>query len=114
MIFPISLPISLVAAASVVVSSVAAPCFGNSEDFGSSRGQDVEIDLPVFLEETLSDEKKTISYQMPKYDGSGRVEQVKENPQRKDPEEASATASASASKARAAQASARAPLAIYT
>lgn len=51
--------------------------FGGSEDFGSSRGQDVEIDLPVFLEETLSDEKKTISYQMPKYDGSGRVQQVK-------------------------------------
>jgi len=49
----------------------------SSEDFNSRRGQDVEIDLPVFLEETLSDEKKTISYQMPKYDGSGRVQQVK-------------------------------------
>lgn len=49
----------------------------SSEDFYSQRGQDVEIDLPVFLEETLSDEKKTISYQLPKYDGSGRVQQVK-------------------------------------
>lgn len=51
--------------------------FDSSEDFYSSRGQDVEIDLPVFLEETLKDEKKTIQYQLPKYDGSGRVQQVK-------------------------------------
>lgn len=49
----------------------------NSEDLYSSRGQDVEIDLPVFLEETLKDEKKSIQYQLPKYDGSGRVQQVK-------------------------------------
>jgi curved DNA-binding protein len=49
----------------------------SSEDFFSSRGQDVEIDLPVFLEETLKDDKKTIQYQLPKYDESGRVQQVK-------------------------------------
>ncbi len=49
----------------------------NSEDFYSSRGQDVEIDMPVFLEETLKDDKKTIQYQLPKYDGSGRVQQVR-------------------------------------
>ncbi|MEX2470335.1 MAG: DnaJ C-terminal domain-containing protein [Pseudohongiellaceae bacterium] len=51
--------------------------FDSSEDFYSRRGQDVEIDLPVFLEDTLRDEQKTISYKMPKYDGSGAVTEVK-------------------------------------
>lgn len=51
--------------------------FDSSEDFYSARGQDVEIDMPVFLEDTLKDESKTIQYQLPKYDASGRVEQVK-------------------------------------
>ena len=51
--------------------------FDSSEDFYSARGQDVEIDMPVFLEDTLKDESKTIQYQLPKYDAAGRVEQVK-------------------------------------
>lgn len=51
--------------------------FDSSEDFNSSRGQDVEIDMPVFLEDTLKDESKTIQYLLPKYDQTGRVEQVK-------------------------------------
>lgn len=51
--------------------------FDSSEDFYSSRGQDVEIDMPVFLEDTLKDEQKTIQFNLPKYDGSGRVQQVK-------------------------------------
>jgi len=38
----------------------------------SFRGQDIETELPIFLEETLSDKKKTISYQLPHYDTDGR------------------------------------------
>lgn len=38
----------------------------------SIRGQDIETELPVFLEETFSDEKKTISYHLPHYDTDGR------------------------------------------
>ncbi len=38
----------------------------------SFRGQDIETELPIFLEETLSDEKKTISFQLPHYDTDGR------------------------------------------
>lgn len=36
------------------------------------RGQDVEIELPVFLEETLADESKKVAYQLPQYDETGR------------------------------------------
>jgi curved DNA-binding protein len=38
----------------------------------SFRGQDVEMDMPVFLEDTLSDETKAIRFQMPHYDAEGR------------------------------------------
>ncbi len=38
----------------------------------SFRGQDIETELPIFLEETLSDKQKTISYNLPHYDGEGR------------------------------------------
>lgn len=41
------------------------------------KGQDIETDLPVFLEDTLKDEAKTISYNLPHYDGNGQVSQVK-------------------------------------
>lgn len=51
--------------------------FTSSEDFSSTRGQDVEIDLPVFLEETLSEESKTIEYRLPHYGESGRLEDIK-------------------------------------
>lgn len=36
------------------------------------RGQDIETELPIFLEDTLSDEQKTISFQLPHYDKQGR------------------------------------------
>ncbi|MEX6504467.1 curved DNA-binding protein [Pseudomonas zhanjiangensis] len=36
------------------------------------RGQDVEMELPIFLEDTLADESKKIVYQIPQYDGAGR------------------------------------------
>jgi len=38
----------------------------------SIRGQDIETELPIFLEETLSDKQKSISYQLPHYDAEGR------------------------------------------
>lgn len=38
----------------------------------SLRGQDIEIDMPVFLEDTLSKESKTIAYQLPHYDKDGK------------------------------------------
>ena len=38
----------------------------------SFRGQDIETELPIFLEETLSDENKTISYHLPQHDKEGR------------------------------------------
>jgi len=34
-----------------------------------SRGQDVEIEIPVFLEETVSKHVKTVEYQVPVYEG---------------------------------------------
>lgn len=40
-------------------------------DFGA-RGRDLEMDLPVFLEDTLSTESRPISYQLPDYDTQGR------------------------------------------
>ena len=51
--------------------------FGGSEDIYSTRGQDVEIDLPVFLEDTLKDESKTIEYRLPHYGESGRMKDIK-------------------------------------
>ena len=36
------------------------------------RGQDVEMELPIFLEDTLADESKQVAYQLPQYDASGR------------------------------------------
>jgi len=42
------------------------------ETYFSFRGQDIETELPIFLEETLSDNNKTISYQLPHYDTDGR------------------------------------------
>ena len=52
----------------------------------SFRGQDIETELPIFLEETLSDEKKTISFQLPHYDKDGhRLADVKKTLQVKIP-----------------------------
>ena len=49
----------------------------SSEDMFSRRGQDVEIDMPIFLEDTLKDEAKTIAYQLPHFDESGRQNELK-------------------------------------
>jgi curved DNA-binding protein len=50
--------------------------FSSSEGF-AGRGQDIETDLPIFLEDTLSDESKTLSYNLPHYSDDGRVTSVK-------------------------------------
>ncbi len=49
----------------------------SSEDMYSSRGRDVEIDMPIFLEDTLKDESKTIAYNLPHYGEAGRLEDIK-------------------------------------
>jgi curved DNA-binding protein len=51
--------------------------FTSSEDLYSSRGQDIEIDMPVFLEDTLKDESKTIEYRLPHFDSAGRQDEIK-------------------------------------
>jgi curved DNA-binding protein len=42
----------------------------------SQRGQDIETELPIFLEDTLSDASKEISYHLPYFDNEGRVTEV--------------------------------------
>lgn len=37
------------------------------------RGQDVEIDLPIFLEDTVSAESKSVSYRLPQYNEYGQL-----------------------------------------
>jgi curved DNA-binding protein len=49
--------------------------FGGRQSSGQ-RGQDIETDLPIFLEDTLSQDSKTISYRLPHYDNEGRVTEV--------------------------------------
>lgn len=50
--------------------------FANRNAF-SRKGQDVETDMPIFLEDTLSEDSKTISYSLPHYDNDGRVSEIK-------------------------------------
>lgn len=49
--------------------------FGDRQPF-DQRGRDIETELPVFLEETLSESSRTISYHLPRYDSEGRVTEV--------------------------------------
>lgn len=42
----------------------------------SQRGQDIETELPIFLEDTLSEASKEISYHLPYFDNEGRVTEV--------------------------------------
>lgn len=44
----------------------------SSEDFFSTRGRDVELELPLFLEETLEESSKQVNYQLPNYNEAGR------------------------------------------
>ncbi|WP_299199449.1 curved DNA-binding protein [uncultured Amphritea sp.] len=43
----------------------------------NQRGQDIETELPIFLEDTLAKESKKISYHLPHYDNEGRLHEVK-------------------------------------
>lgn len=59
---------------------------GNTRTGGASgrhsfnqRGQDIETELPIFLEDIVSDTSKDISYRLPYYDNEGRVTEVKKN-----------------------------------
>ncbi|MBN7796745.1 DnaJ C-terminal domain-containing protein [Parahaliea mediterranea] len=46
--------------------------------FGAgARGQDVEIEMPVFLEETLADTRKPVEYELPVVEGGRRTSQRK-------------------------------------
>jgi len=52
---------------------------GNGNPFGRGqqrsagrRGQDVEMELAIFLEETLANESKKISFQVPQYNAAGQ------------------------------------------
>lgn len=43
----------------------------------AQKGRDVEIELPIFLEETLNDTLKPIEYLLPYYDEQGHVQNLK-------------------------------------
>jgi curved DNA-binding protein len=50
------------------------PGFGGGESRRSAgrRGQDVEMELAIFLEETLSNESKKVTFQVPQYNAAGQ------------------------------------------
>jgi len=47
----------------------------SNKGFGG-KGQDIETDMPIFLEDTLAHTSKPISYSLPHRDAQGRVSQV--------------------------------------
>lgn len=49
--------------------------FSGCQDFGQ-RGQDIETELPIFLEDTLSVESKKLSYHFSHHDSAGRVTEM--------------------------------------
>jgi curved DNA-binding protein len=49
----------------------------SSRPANTRKGQDIETELPVFLEETLSAESKTISYHLPQRAADGRITETK-------------------------------------
>ncbi len=77
----------------LTVSSTMATVRTNAEDFDdifssifgqharqsrqrpATRGHDIEIEVAVFLEETLTEHKRTISYNLPVYNAFGMIEQ---------------------------------------
>jgi len=48
-----------------------------SDDFTSSRGRDIEVELALFLEDTISGESRTIEYNLPHYSESGRLDDIR-------------------------------------
>ena len=55
----------------------AAGGFRGSEDFTSQRGRDIEVELPLFLEDTFSDEARPIEYSLPHYGPQGRLPDIR-------------------------------------
>ncbi len=53
------------------------PSFDGSEDFNSARGRDIEVEWPLLLEETLSDELRSIEYNLPHYGETGRQSDIR-------------------------------------
>jgi curved DNA-binding protein len=52
--------------------------FSSQSQSFNQQGQDIEIELPIFLEDTLADTSKHIEYRVPSFDASGhRVETKK-------------------------------------
>ncbi|VTR52950.1 Curved DNA-binding protein [Serratia fonticola] len=50
------------------------------------RGQDVEIGVALFLEETLTEQTRTLSYKVPVYNAFGQTEkEIAKNPERENP-----------------------------
>lgn len=55
----------------------AADAFGGGEDFSSQRGRDIEVELPLFLEDTFSDEARPIEYSLPHHGPQGRLPDIR-------------------------------------
>jgi curved DNA-binding protein len=49
---------------------------GFSSQRAARKGQDIETDMPIFLEDTLATSSKPISYSLPHRDAQGQVSQV--------------------------------------
>jgi len=49
--------------------------FNTRQGYGQ-MGRDIETEMPIFLEDTLNDESKTISYRLPHYETDGRVSEI--------------------------------------
>lgn len=56
------------------------------EGFNTQRGRDIEIELPLFLEDTLSDASRSIEYNLPHYTEQGQREDVRKSLKVKIPE----------------------------
>lgn len=53
--------------------------FGYNQEPFSRKGQDVEVELPLFLEETLTDTVKPIEYFVPQMNDSGQRQNIKKS-----------------------------------
>lgn len=51
--------------------------FRSSEDFTSQRGRDIEVEMPLFLEDTYSDEPRPLEYSLPHYGPQGRLADIR-------------------------------------
>lgn len=50
---------------------------GQQEGFAGQRGRDIEVEMPLFLEDTLADAARTIEYALPHYTEQGQREDVR-------------------------------------